>query len=170
MSDSDREIYKDSTINQKSLRTQIVKEFDRQLRELRPSFKKGSGRFWTAPLDSDNRFYVTFVFPKYQFGDSRLEVAYHIEPRHYAPAEQEDFTGQKTVTYPYDIHHQLFEFPHTPWCKSQVGYLYWKLLMQKKKLYYYTPEQTKYSLEILVPHAISRILKDYDRALSKRTK
>lgn len=169
MSTSNREIYEDSTTNQKNLCSHLVKEFDRQLRGLQPSFKKGRGRFWTAPLDANNRFYITFVFPKYSFGDSRVEVAYHVEPTDYTPAEQEYAPGQKTVTYPYSIHHRLFEFPHTPWCKSRVGYLYWKLLMQRKKLYYYTPEQTKFSAEVLVPHAIDKILKDYDQAVSKHS-
>jgi hypothetical protein len=167
MTYAEREIHNSSITDRKILINRIIREFDKQLKAFQPGFKKGRGRFWVMQLNENYRFYISFIFPKYLYGDSRIEIAYHVESTNFEPVEQSYSVRQKTVTYPYRFHHQLFEFPHTPWCRLRVGYFYWKLLMQKKMLYYYTQDQADYSANVLIPYALNKIIKDYNQARKK---
>lgn len=147
-----------------SLRKQITAEMDKQIKEAIPTAKKGNGRFWTIPLNDNAYFYISMVLPKYLDGDSRFEIIYHVSRvDQYKPTESMYGFKQNEIKFPYRIHHQLFEFPETPWWKPKVGYLYWKLLMQSRKIYYYTPQQTEYSSRILIPYAVLKLREEYNR-------
>ena len=161
MKQIDKEIKESSIIDAKALRQELVAKFDSMIKESVPGVKKGNGRFWTVPLNDNIYFYVTFEFPKYLEGDSTFGIFYGVESSRTKPAENMSVRHERYVNYSYGIHHRLFEFDNVAWNKRHAGYLYWKLLMQSKKLHYYTPEQADYVANILFPYAIHRIYKDY---------
>ena len=67
----------------------------------------------------------------------------------------------ETVRFPYSIHHQLFEMPGAMWSKKKVGYLYWILLMQQKKIHINSSEQIKYTKDVLFPFAAKEVQRIY---------
>lgn len=163
----DRDVKKDSTEDAKVLRQCLVAAFDQQVSEQIPAVKKGSGRFWTVPLNKDVYFYVTFEFPKWLTGDSTFAIFHGVEASYAKPTENMSVRHERYVKYPYRIHHQLFEFSNVAWNKNHVGYPYWLLLMQNKKLHYYTEEQVDYVINRLFPFAIQEIGDEYNRLRRK---
>lgn len=152
--------------NAKVLRQKIVKEFGRQLTAAIPSLKKGNGRFWVVPLNKHAYFYVSLVFPKYLYGDSRFEVVYHVEKiSDHKPVEAMFGYDQQVVRFPFRLHKRLFEFPGVRWQKPKVGYVYWKLLMQSSKIHYYTQQQAEYDINYLLPFAADEIQAAYKAAV-----
>lgn len=163
----DREIKELSVKDAKRLRQDLITKFDHLIKKALPDIKKGNGRFWTTALNDNVYFYVTFEFPKYLDGDSTVSIFYGIENIYTKPVENMLVRQSRHVSYPYKIHHQLFEFNNVAWNKQKVGYLYWKLLMQQNKLHYYTSEQTNYVIEMLFPAAITQISRDFKKFYNK---
>lgn len=157
----DKEIKEASAKDAKALRQYLVARFDELLKENVPDAKKGSGRFWTMSLSDTIYFYVTFEFPKWLEGDSTFSIFYGIENKYTKATENMSVRRERYISYPYGIHHQLFEFDNVAWNKDRVGYLYWKLLMQSKKNHYYTHDQAEYVASELFPYAIREISKEY---------
>jgi hypothetical protein len=163
----DKTIRKSSVENAKPLRQQLVANFDSQIKEAIPGIKKGSGRFWTVPLNKHVYFYVSFEFPKWLEGDSRFSIFRGMANTYVKPAENMIVERGRYIKYPYRIHHQLFEFNNVVWNKARAGYFYWKSLMQGKKLHYYTQEQAEYVSDTLFPFAVQEIQKDYSNLCRK---
>lgn len=163
----DKEIHKSSVESAKELRQQIVRDFDTLLRATIPGISKGGGRYWTVKLNKKVYFYVTFEFPKYLEGDSTASIFYGVENQYIKPSENMSVQYEKYVVFPFRIHRHLFEFNNVAWNKGKVGYLYWRLLAQRKKIHYYTREQTDFVIRELLPFAVDQIVAHHDKLLLK---
>ena len=163
----DKEIEESSVVNAKKFRQHLVNEFDKLIKTAVPDIKKGGGHFWTAPLNEKVYFYVSFELPKHLKGDSTLSIFYGIENRYTPPSENMIVRQERYIKYPYALHHQLFEFNNVARNKEKVGFFYWTLLMQKKKLHYYTEEQTEYVIKKLFPVAIEQLARGYAKLYSE---
>lgn len=161
----------------KVLRQQLVKRFGEELKSRIPEAKKGNGRFWTVSLNNHVYFYVTLSFPKYIQGDSTVEIFYGLGLTEVDPEENMIAHNEAYVTFPYNLHHKMFEFPDVPWRAlapwraykhyNKVGYLFWLLRVQKTSLHYYTNEQTNYVEEVLLPYAANAVNEAYHRYLKE---
>ena len=167
MMESFSKIKQESALRAKELRSSMIDSFDKQLRFKDASFKKGKSRFWTARINDNVYFYVSFEFPKYIEGDSTASIFYGLQNNYVKPSENMSVEKTKYIKWSYKNHHKLFEFSHVAWNKQRVSRLYWMLLMQRKKVHYYTQDQTDYATTILFPLAVNQIVASYKSAHNK---
>lgn len=137
-----------------------------------PNLKR-KGEVWQATITHGITFEVFFEFSNPKLIPNTLTIHCRV----YASGSDltKDITDERlkhknnwdTIKFPYSIHHQLFEIPEAMWYKKKVGYAYWLLLMQQKKIHINNDEQINYAKKELFPYGAKEVRRIYERYKKK---
>jgi len=149
-----------------NIKQELRSAFDRQL-SMHASDLERRGAIWVGRLDEQMTFAVMFEFSDPNFIPNTVAIYCGLYPNNIRPTQ--DMTGVKWeyIKFPYSVHHQLFEISKDAmWSKEKVGYFYWLLLMQQKKMHVNNQKQVDYCIDKLLPYAAKeaeRIYKKYKK-------
>jgi hypothetical protein len=142
------------------MKEDFKKAFGNELAKNTNDFSR-TGSIWTAPLKDGRTYAVMFEYSDIRFIPKTVSVYCGIYSKGVKPIQDLTADNWSYIKFPYKIHHRLFEIPGAVWFKKKVGFPYWLLLMQQKKMQINNAEQIKYSIEILLPYAAKRASDKY---------
>lgn len=133
----------------------LASAFETQLRQELPMLRQKSRYLWTCKVGNE-RYYVTLDIPtSSQYGEI-IGVYYGTYKDDSLLKSGATYQGQKEISFPFKLHKPLFAL-FTPFSLKHISYIRWLSIAYRKKLLYGNEKMTDYSIEVLVPYAVSKI-------------